>query len=457
MFSTEHVFLLHGYSDRGRSLDVWRDALLRHGGRPDRIHTATFETLSNELRIADISEAFEAQVEALLGHSPDLQVSILMHSTGCLVAREWLRLHPSRRTNLRHLIGLSPASFGSPLAHRGRSWLGAMLKGNRELGPDFLEAGNQILCDLELGSAFLWDLAHSDLLGQGAHLRRIDGTLVAIFCGDQPYAGIRRAINPIESDGTVRIAGSSLRARKAYLDLTAPGNRRRRARGRFFLEDLPSSIPPPIPAEGLNHGTILSAPTEELIADVVAVLRARTHAELTKHFESHRERSANWTHPSCGGRWMQLVVRAIDDRGSPIYDFHFEIAVVSNDGSEHVLQEPEMELHRNTVDSSVLVLHFDCDWIMRLSSVTGGRLVFRVTASSGTRRIGYLGYGSEKIATTTRSWDDAGKWDAVIDVHQLADSGALKFFEPLTTTLLEVRLDRQPLPLGSANEVLRLA
>src|ERR1035441_4017414 len=49
-------------------------------------------------------------------------------------------------------------------AHKGRTWLGALLKGGKNpLGPDFLNAGDHVLEGLELGSTFTWDLAHLDL------------------------------------------------------------------------------------------------------------------------------------------------------------------------------------------------------------------------------------------------------------------------------------------------------
>jgi hypothetical protein len=81
------------------------------------------------------------------------------------------QLRGSRRSKqglarLKHLIGLAPATWGSPQAHKGRTWLGALVKGNRQLGPDFLNAGDRVLERLELGSAFTWELAHADLLGK---------------------------------------------------------------------------------------------------------------------------------------------------------------------------------------------------------------------------------------------------------------------------------------------------
>jgi hypothetical protein len=74
-----------------------------------------------------------------------------------------------------------------------------------------------------------------------------------------------------------------------------------------------------------------------------------------------------------------------------------------------------------------------------------------VIASSGSQLVGYQGFGSEATPVTTGSGD--GKWDASIDISSLADDTGIKFFYPFTTTLVELRLNREPLPLTGKNEV----
>ncbi len=73
-----------------------------------------------------------------------------VHSTGTLVVRAWLTAYSQCQARLKHLIGLAPATFGSPLVHKGRSWLGALVRSNRETCPDFLKAGDLILGCLAL-------------------------------------------------------------------------------------------------------------------------------------------------------------------------------------------------------------------------------------------------------------------------------------------------------------------
>jgi hypothetical protein len=48
---------------------------------------------------------------------------------------------------------------------------------------------------------------------------------------------------------------------------------------------------------------------------------------------------------------------------------------------------------------------------------------------------------------------EVGKWDAALDISSLADDTGIKFFYPYTTTLIELKLNREPLPLTGKNEV----
>jgi len=75
----------------------------------------------------------------------------------------------------------------------------------------------------------------------------------------------------------------------------------------------------------------------------------------------------------------------------------------------------------------------------------------RVIASSGSQLVGYQGFGSEK-SPGAPSPDD-GKWDAGLDISSLVDDKGIKFFYPFTTTLIEIKLNREPLPLTGKNEV----
>ena len=200
-----------------------------------------------------------------------------------LVLRSWLTnagLRPEenhRLKRVKHLVGLAPATWGSPQAHKGRTWLGALVKGNRKVGPDFLNAGDKVLEGLELGSAFTWDLAHADLLGPAPYYDNTPDTpYVAVFIGNTPYDGLPSVANDPGTDGTVRWAGAGLNTRKITLDLTrkpfdATGNRSPRATISKWADNRLDV--PIIAVDGRNHGSLISDPDSEMVGYIFDFLK----------------------------------------------------------------------------------------------------------------------------------------------------------------------------------------
>ena len=137
---------------------------MRNGYRAEEIRICNYQSLTNEVTIKDIAEGFDRALRTQANLANDEPFDAIVHSTGMLVMRSWLTTYAPRRGRLKHLIGLAPATFGSPLAHKGRSLLGSVFKGNKQRGPDFLEAGDLVLDGLELGSRFTWELTHKDVL-----------------------------------------------------------------------------------------------------------------------------------------------------------------------------------------------------------------------------------------------------------------------------------------------------
>jgi len=79
-------------------------------------------------------------------------------------------------------------------------------------------------------------------------------------------------------------------------------------------------------------------------------------------------------------------------------------------------------------------------------------LSMRLIASSGSRLVGYYGYGTERITDDGTKINRDGLWDAKLDLtHLLNPKAEVKFFHPFTTTLVEIRLNREPLPITREN------
>lgn len=68
--------------------------------------------------------------------------------------------------------------------------------------------------------------------------------------------------------------------------------------------------------------------------------------------------------------------------------------------------------------------------------------------------VGYHGVGAVPYQPPLGS-HCRGRWQGVIDLTPLLQRPEFRLFYPFTTTLLELRLDREPMPIEGANMVLR--
>ena len=423
------ILLVHGYSDQAPSFLKWKEALVGKGFAPEKIHLICYKSLTNEVTIKDIAEAFERALRLKSGLGETAQFDAIVHSTGMLVLRAWLTKYPQRKDRLKRLVALAPATFGSPLAHRGRSWIGSIFKASKEVGPDFGEAGDLILDALELGSKFTWDLAMEDLVGTKTYYGPDNSTpYVFVLCGNKGYGGLGRLISERGSDGTVRWAGCALNSRKIEMDLTKPAepNAERYRISKFSNENIPLVLLP-----NLNHGTILSEPSKLAVDLVDRALRVDTKEASDAWLAFARAKTAGAFKPS--DEFQQFVVHAHDERGDPIPDFNILLHTKNANGVWQPLKDFDLEPHSYSSDKSFKSFHVN---LGKLKPANLDSLAVEIIASSGTEDVGYLGYPSDGIKQLQR---------VMIDITAMLTQD-FKFFYPFTTTLIELRLNREPLP-----------
>ena len=434
------LVLIHGYSDKGKSFATWRDRLKDRYKRTEQISICDYVSLTNEVTIKDLAEGFDSALSTRPGLNKDEDFDAIVHSTGMLVIRSWLTTYPARRNRLKHLIGIAPATFGSPLAKKGRSWIGSIFKGNKHLGPDFLEAGDMILDGLELASPFSWALAEKDMLGDMLYYGTTDGTpYVHIFCGTEEYSGLRKLVSTPGSDGTVRQAGAGFNVRKIVLDLTKnqsilnPGYAKKKV-ARWRIDNWKNANIPVHLVDGLNHGTILTDPTDELVGLVRDALDVDDPKSFTAWLKAADApgRIAKTTK----GHWQQFIVRAYDERNDPITDYNLQLFTDRNDPDSRVTEfDKNVEVYSK--DSSLRCFLVDLDNFKDAKT-----LWLSVLASSGSEYVEYESFQMDpeirKGPVTSRS-----EWDAWLDLSRLLKQGD-GFLAPFTTTLVELYLDREP-------------
>ncbi len=464
------IVLIHGYSADSHDFSAFKKALQDRGMNAKDINICDYVSLSNEVTVKDIAEGLDRAFKLQADLNPWDEFDAIVHSTGMLVIRSWLTAYGpdidrTRIKRLKHLVGLAPATWGSPQAHKGRSFLGALVKGNRNLGPDFMEAGDRVLDALELGSRFTWDLAHADLLSKTASFDSGTETpWVAVFIGDQPYTGLPRAASDPGTDGTVRWAGCGLNTRKIGVDVTKPA-------GQFELSDwaVARQDIPLMPVPGKNHGTIVQEPDDAMADHIFKFLSVDSLdafalwqgewpvGNFGKMTETRQDDSGSLAgrmmsliNPFKGDPidgWQQFIVFARDERGDSIPDYMIEIEGYE-DGEWNRFEDMYEDVHPYSGDPGLRCFH------IRLGKgLCGSAMPLRVklTADTGTDMVGYKGYilreneqPTEQIMTRKALTRGGEPKPFIIAFNNRLPNGGTFFF-PFTTTLVELKLNREPL------------
>ena len=465
------LLLMHGYSADGLDFTNLYWALVDRKIEVKLLNVGNYISLNNEITIEDIAEGMQRAID-LTELNTSEKFDAIVHSTGMLVVRAWLahqKIAPEknqRLKQLKHLIGLAPATWGSPQAHKGRTWLGALVKGNKTPGPDFLNAGNLVLDGLELGSRFTWDLAHADLLGPVPYFGTgPDTPYVAVFIGNTPYKGIASVANDPGTDGTVRWSGCGLNTRKITLDLTktptdAQGLPRDRVTISEWANDSRLNVPI-LAVDKRDHGSLISDPDSGMLDRIATFLDIANSDQYNRWLNEAQTWSVParqemlkskghlftfWeTHDLDG--WQQFVVHARDGHGDPVTDYMIEVFELSPDGQTwQRAEEISVDVHTYGKDPSYRCLHVQ---LPKGITTTPRPMQIRFQASTGTDVVTYQGYGSNNSKMEMRADSDP----ITIEITGELKEKNATLFHPFTTTLVEVVLNRVPYPFDKVQGI----
>jgi pimeloyl-ACP methyl ester carboxylesterase len=459
------IIFVHGYSDKGASWKKWEDILAgRLGIATADLRTVTYVSLNNEINIKDIAEGFDRALSVQGGLKAGREFDAIVHSTGMQVVRSWVRADPRRIVRLKRLIAFAPATFGSPLAKQGRSWLGAIFKSNKQPGPDFLNAGNVVLDNLEPASVFTWELAEDDILaGETRYDAGPDTPYVFVFCGTGTYQGVRELVDKPGTDGTVRRAGCGMSARKIEVDLTDQAlmvRRKNPARAQsnavseadriilsqWLYADIPVHlVGKPDGSDGVNHATILSDPPLELQDLVVSAFQQTENPStaMVGYATWLKDADAAGRIQAMTQKFQQFIIHAVDERGDSVTDYNLQLFRVDETGAEERLTAFTAEVDVYDGDKSYRSFHVDITALLSGAGRNSPGLRVRLMADSGTDYVGYLGYGFEKL--TDGPAIDGRAWDACL-TFKGESLRKFDFFHPYTTTLIRLYIERQVLP-----------
>ncbi len=215
------IVLIHGYSAEGKG-DTLAAIRQIYGTLPQslreiygnrkvvEIDLGRYLTLEDGLTIDDISRAFDRVLRSEFSQLLQGKFHVVIHSTGALVVRNWLRLFSPKPSPISNLVYLAGANFGSGWGHIGK---GQLAKWARLVFEGGAERGLQILDALELGSERTIDL-HLHFLTHGNFMLADYAVREAVIVGTQAdvkwFAAPIRYAKEDGSDGVVRVSGANV-------------------------------------------------------------------------------------------------------------------------------------------------------------------------------------------------------------------------------------------------------
>ncbi|WP_371316889.1 esterase/lipase family protein [Pseudomonas putida] len=325
-FMSRHIVIVHGWSDDGKAFKKLASEIAKWSQEPPvQINIADWISLHNNVTYADIAVAMKRAWEKLKLPTESRSVDVVTHSTGALVVREWMtRFYKHDTVPILHFLMLAPANFGSPLAHKGRSFIGRAYKG---WGNFTTPTGTQILKGLELGSPYTVELAKKDLFSQEAWYGA-GRILATVLVGNVGYDGVRAIANEDGGDGTVRISTANLNC--ALLQLTLDSNQQVYKEGWRLIEsrgDIAFGI-----MDQENHSTIALKDGGPYNPNTLGLIK-RALMVSDQDFPGSNN-TFSWqdeihaADPFVEGRsprYLNLVTHASDNVGHDISDYFIEL------------------------------------------------------------------------------------------------------------------------------------
>jgi hypothetical protein len=212
------ILFIHGYSAESPGTDVPSIKGI-YGSLPDDLRASynpvdldlsRYISLNDAVSINDISRALDRALRQDFPHLLRTGFNVIIHSTGALVIRNWIRLFSPKPSPIINLIHLAGANFGSGWATLGQ---GKIARWGRYVFQDGAQRGVKVLQALELGASQILDL-HLELLQPGSRMLEDFGVQEYVIIGTQADAPwfefpVRYAKED-GSDGTVRVSAGNL-------------------------------------------------------------------------------------------------------------------------------------------------------------------------------------------------------------------------------------------------------
>jgi hypothetical protein len=370
------------------------------------INLSRYISLDDGITIDDISRALDRALKMDFPKLLQGRFHVIIHSTGALVIRNWLRRFSPKPSPLQNLIYLAGANLGSGWAHIGK---GQVAKWGRWVFQDGTERGVQVLNALELGSDWTLDM-HLHFLQSGNVLPTDYGVYESVIIGTQ--ADVKWYSIPIRyakedgSDGVVRVSASNvnfnyLRFGPTQAALEADWTEASRQQDRHLNREkkqatfyelkesstpgcnarpvVPFAIPYQCAHSGDEMGVVTgSLPKAQVLRLVQLSLEAtpQTWPTLVDAFDRETEatydKALKQQTPAWWKKWLddpraqydhhaQIVFRVRDQDGRPVTNFDVYFDSAQQDSKARPIQTLFEDKHLNQVSPNILTFFLRTD------------------------------------------------------------------------------------------------
>jgi hypothetical protein len=158
-----------------------------------------------------------------------------------------------------------------------------------------------------------------------------------------------------------------------------------------------------------------------------------------------------------GAGWQQLWIHMADDHGDGVTDYNIQLyygaALTESDDSEK--ESVKLIADTYSSDSSYRCFYIHLTQEMMALKANGKRMWMELIASSGSTLIeyeAYTGSAADPLRLAIDSHDPVENKPVKMDITELTEGGASLFY-PYTTTLMEVFVQREPMPLGKVSSL----
>jgi len=392
--SDRQVVIIHGWSDTSKSFGPLVQFLQNKGYKAVVLWLGDYISLDDDVKIEDVAKRLNTLVQDKITKGELTKpFDMIVHSTGGLVAREWISSYYGNAIAacpVKRLVMLAPANFGSKLASMGQSALGRLIKGWN----NWFHTGKEMLASLELSSPYQWNLVQKDLLmpddmNDNRTIYGEQGIWPFVITGTHPYPGaLRQIVNENGSDGTVRVAAANLNAQGVTLDFTnsKEGNPDARWWKSRFSSPVPLAVLP-----DRTHASIIDPDkgdvevtdgTKTLGEIILQALNCESwghYQDISQKWDGEiNKRTANLASDEQARKqlfkgdtqkeelfhqYIQVNVRVIDDHGADVTDYFLEFMGPEEDKTDELTsyfhREVMKQVHTNGSNAAYRCLFID--------------------------------------------------------------------------------------------------